>query len=330
VVNSDPAPDQRNPGLAVHPNGDFVVVWETLNGDGSQEGVFGRRFAADTTPLGDEFRVNTVTLLGQRYARVAAAADGGFLVVFTGTDADAEGILGRRYDSSGGAAAPEFPVNIATVGSQALATLGRDSNGGFVVAWNSDGPDGGQTGVRGRRLDRSGAPVGGEFQINSGTTGWQFFPKVDAGPAGGFVAVWESTPTIGLSDYDAEGSVDCARLYTVAPCRVVDTRAGVPLAANSTRFVPVTGACGVPPDARAVALNVTAVNPTDHGFLRLYPAGTPAPFVSAVNFVPGRTRANNAVVALGADGQLAVQCDMPAGSTGTTHLVLDVYGYFIR
>jgi len=28
------------------------------------------------------------------------------------------------------------------------------------------------------------------------------------------------------------------------------------------------------------------------------------------------------------DGQVTVKCDMPAGSTGATHFVLDVFGYF--
>jgi hypothetical protein len=46
--------------------------------------------------------------------------------------------------------------------------------------------------------------------------------------------------------------------------------------------------------------------------------------------VPGRTRANNAVVPLGIGGQVALQWDMPAGSAGHTNLVLDVYGYFKR
>jgi len=41
-----------------------------------------------------------------------------------------------------------------------------------------------------------------------------------------------------------------------------------------------------------------------------------------------KVRANNAVIPLGTGGQIGVTCDMPAGSTGRTHLVLDVAGYF--
>jgi hypothetical protein len=77
-----------------------------------------------------------------------------------------------------------------------------------------------------------------------------------------------------------------------------------------------------------VAVNATAVGPTRAGNLRLYPAGTPSPNASTLNFAAARTRANNAIVRLGTAGGITVQCDMPGGTGGQTHLVLDVAGYF--
>ena len=71
---------------------------------------------------------------------------------------------------------------------------------------------------------------------------------------------------------------------------------------------------------------MTVTQPTSAGNLRLYPGGTALPLVSAINYSPGQTRANNAVVALGAAGDLAVRCGQAAGSS--THLILDVNGYF--
>jgi hypothetical protein len=135
-----------------------------------------------------------------------------------------------------------------------------------------------------------------------------------------------------LSDNTATviSRVEPVQAYTLAPCRVVDTRsAQAPaLAANTVRTFPVGGLCGVPADARAVIGILTAVNPGDVGDLRLFPAGTfPSPLASAVNFMPGRTRAGSATVPLGPEGQVWVQCDMPIGSLSSTHFVLDVYGY---
>ena len=118
-------------------------------------------------------------------------------------------------------------------------------------------------------------------------------------------------------------------------CRLVDTRdppgpgGGPALGANATRTFGVAGRCRLPVTARAVAVTVTAVNPGSAGDFRLYPAGSGTPLASALNFAPGRTRAGNAVIALGG-GLMAVQCDMPAGSSGAVHLVLDVFGYFKR
>ena len=120
----------------------------------------------------------------------------------------------------------------------------------------------------------------------------------------------------------------------MTPCRLADTRnpagpsGGPSLAANATRAFPVTGLCGVPSAAAAVAFNVTVVNETDLGDLRLYPAGGGIPGSSTINFAAGRVRANNAVIPLGTGGSIAVRCDMPPGSAGRTDLVLDVTGYF--
>jgi len=117
--------------------------------------------------------------------------------------------------------------------------------------------------------------------------------------------------------------------YTLTPCRLLDTRqTGPGVAANTVYNFAVTGLCGVPLTAQAVVVNITAVAPTDIGDLRLYPAGSPAPLAAVLAFTSGRTLAGNAVGTLGAGGSLAIQNDMPTGSTGQTHVVVDVVGYF--
>ena len=117
--------------------------------------------------------------------------------------------------------------------------------------------------------------------------------------------------------------------HAVAPCRLLDTRqAGPALAAGAARTFDVAGRCGIPAGAKAVALTLTAVAPTDAGHLELYPAGMPAPNASTVNFARGRTRAGNAIARMGGGGKLTLGCAMAPGSTGATHVVVDVYGYF--
>ena len=126
--------------------------------------------------------------------------------------------------------------------------------------------------------------------------------------------------------------------FPLTPCRVIDTRGaagptgGPALAANTTRDFPVLGSCAVPTDAKAVAFNITVVRPTDFGDLRVYPQGTVEPLASVINWVTSDFAvANGAIIPVTgppATNNITVKCDMPAGSTGTVHLIVDVTGYF--
>lgn len=121
--------------------------------------------------------------------------------------------------------------------------------------------------------------------------------------------------------------------FTAVPCRLVDTRAalgplgGPALPPLGTRTFTVTAApCGVPASAKAITLNVTAVDPAAAGHLTLYAGGSAPPQTSTLNFPASRTRANNAVLALASDGSgnLAVA----SGAPGPVHVLLDVTGWF--
>ena len=115
--------------------------------------------------------------------------------------------------------------------------------------------------------------------------------------------------------------------YTLAPCRVLDTRTSSPLLSEVARVAQVAGLCGVPSTARAVAVNLTAVTPTAAGNVTLWPDG-PKPPVSAINFQAGLTRANNAILLLSGapSGTLSTEAFVTGG--GTVHLLIDITGYF--
>jgi hypothetical protein len=118
--------------------------------------------------------------------------------------------------------------------------------------------------------------------------------------------------------------------HVITPCRVVDTRnatgpyGGPPLSAGAARAFAIAGQCGVPADASAVVLNVTATNPTSTGSLTLYPGTGIVPGTTTISFAAGKTRANNATMAL-IDGFLSV---FDHQETGTTDVILDVSGYY--
>jgi hypothetical protein len=121
--------------------------------------------------------------------------------------------------------------------------------------------------------------------------------------------------------------------FTVSPCRMVDTRnaagplGGPALQPGAVRTFLLTGFCGVPSSAKALAVNVTVTQPTAGGDLRLLPSDLcNLPLVSTIHYAPGQTRANNAVVALASDGSGGVK--VVTDSAGSVHLILDVVGYF--
>jgi len=119
------------------------------------------------------------------------------------------------------------------------------------------------------------------------------------------------------------------RFYTVPPCRRFDTRVnangGPALRANSTRTFRVTGACSVPPTAKALSANLTVTQGTTAGFLAIYPTGAPLPSSSTINFGAAQTRANSVILALGHGGAVTLRSGQP---TGTAHVILDVNGYY--
>lgn len=120
--------------------------------------------------------------------------------------------------------------------------------------------------------------------------------------------------------------------FTVTPCRVLDTcnadgtYGGSALVAGADRVFAIFGRCGIPTSAtKAVSVNLAVRGPTAAGNLRLYPALTPLPTTSSINYTAGQTRGNNAIVPLSAPGEMAVRC---AQASGTTDFILDVNGYF--
>jgi hypothetical protein len=99
LVNAYTTSDQSRPTVAADTAGNFVVIWHSFFQDGSNDGVFGRRFDAAGAPRGGEFRVNTYTTNRQYGASVASDPHGNFVVVWAsyGQDGDRLGIYGQRY-----------------------------------------------------------------------------------------------------------------------------------------------------------------------------------------------------------------------------------------
>jgi hypothetical protein len=113
-----------------------------------------------------------------------------------------------------------------------------------------------------------------------------------------------------------------------APKRIIDSRegSGVPLSANATRDVQITGVQGIPSNAVGVVADVTQVGATAANFLTLYPSGTTAPTASSLSYSANEILTKEVTVKLGSNGALTIK-NGPSGAS-TSHFIIDVVGYY--
>jgi hypothetical protein len=202
------------PAVAVGSQGNFIVVWGSIGSPGSDNdssSVQARRYAADGTPQGDQFQVNSFTNGYQGGRGVAIDGQGNFVVAWSsrgssGTDSSSLSVQARLFDASGAPVTEDFQVNTYTTDLQAAAVVAFDAQGRFVVSWVSDGSDGSDSSrdsVQAQRFAADGTPLGGQFQVNSYTTLDQYRPSIAAAAGGDFVIAWTSAGSHGSDESGA-------------------------------------------------------------------------------------------------------------------------------
>ncbi|HAP77896.1 MAG TPA: hypothetical protein DCR14_17660 [Acidimicrobiaceae bacterium] len=128
---------------------------------------------------------------------------------------------------------------------------------------------------------------------------------------------------------------------TVTPGRVFDSRpvnggSGPITSGNNitisvaNRINPAGGAVVendfVPAGARAVTLNVTAVNPVATGYFVVNPGGDTTVGASSVNWTTGENVANGIVCALNGSRQLTI---VAGGGGASANVIVDITGYYL-
>ena len=205
----------ERPSIAVLSNGNFVISWAAEPGnDLTHSDVFFQIYNPSGGIVQATTEANSTTTGEQSLAQVAALANGGFAMVWTtdptGSNTD---IVARLFNASGTATSSEITVNTSTTGEQDSPSIVALPDGGFLVTWDSNQDSGGSEGIFAQRLDASGNKVGGQFEINSDTTGAQTqHPDSDHNPEavlnnGKVVSVWDGAP--------GDGGDIFQRLFTV-------------------------------------------------------------------------------------------------------------------
>jgi hypothetical protein len=123
---------------------------------------------------------------------------------------------------------------------------------------------------------------------------------------------------------DGTGSGRDAYFTPQSPNRIADTRLSAQtLGAGQTLTLQVSGVAGVPSDASAVILNVTATKTTAASFLTVFPSTASRPKASDLNWTAGVTIPNLTVATLGTTGAIKI-----FNAAGKADVVVDLLGYF--
>jgi len=191
-VNTFTRGDQWPDSVAAAPDGKFVVVWTSVDQDGSGGGVYGQLFGANGKRIGPEFRVNQYTPGWQHFADVAMDRWGNFAVVWQSDfQAGSIGTYVRRFRSDGRPRGGERRVRSTRIGVEATPRIAMDSAGNFVVVWQDWVSGIGPPDIMSRAFRANGTPVGKELIINTLWIGEQELPDVALSDNGTMVVVWQ-------------------------------------------------------------------------------------------------------------------------------------------
>ena len=118
-----------------------------------------------------------------------------------------------------------------------------------------------------------------------------------------------------------------AGFTAVPPVQLVDTRqSGGPIRFDRPRDLRVTGVqTGVPIDAAAVVLDLTAIAPAARTWLQVHATGQTDAYGTTLRVAKGDTRGNLLVVPIGPGGMITV-----GNARGQAQVRIDVYGYLGR
>jgi len=211
-INQTILDDQSHPVAAMAEDGSFVVVWQSPDVEGF--GIWGRRYAADGTPLGNEFQVNQETARDQVAPAIAMNAAGQFVVAWVSDHPAAsdplndpeKSVFVQWFDADGSFNGPEVIAHVYAKDAQEHPGVGIDAAGNFVVTWQSINQEPGtQTGkswgVFARRFAADKSPLTPEeFLVNETIGGPQRYSNVGVDAAGNFSIAWQS------NSHDQEGS----------------------------------------------------------------------------------------------------------------------------
>lgn len=212
LVNTITVYSQRNPDVTVLPSGGYVVTWDgTVPGGGPGDpaalGVFVQAFDAAGGRIGPETQVSGVGL----WQRVTALPDGGYVVAWAQhVDDLGFGVLAQRFDASGQAQGPVWPLD---QDRDAILVSLTATDSGFLAVWRASNDDGATIAIQ--AFDADGGRLGDTIHIPR--DGDLASPEIIRLADGGFALVWSQADGLYAQILADDGQPSGARFLVQSP-----------------------------------------------------------------------------------------------------------------
>lgn len=218
-VNVDTFGSQSQPCTKLFSDRSFIVVWEGYGTDSLYFDIYARFFDKNGLPLGNQFKINQIAEGYQYDPQVVIDGQGNFIVVWR-TLVGSSDIAVRKFSRDGLPLTDEIAVNTFKEKSQFAPVIATNSQGGFVIVWESNGQDTRNWDVYMKQYDADGLPKNDELKVN--TYPRNYYPVFWTGPqgpdvemdeAGNFIVVWSGSGPVGglqgiyATRYDNNGAI---------------------------------------------------------------------------------------------------------------------------
>ncbi|MDB4594153.1 hypothetical protein OAH85_11650, partial [Paracoccaceae bacterium] len=181
--------DQFDPEIIVRDNGDFYIIWTSLEEDMPEEwdGVMIAGYSADGTEIGiNRMKSTSSEFFGTSFDELS---DGKAAAVWSR-------YTGRIYQSirTNWLSTQGSEVRVSNSNSiQKYPSLTALDNDRYVIVWEDSSQDGSGTGIFAQMYSNNGSKYGSQFRVNDETSGNQSKPQVEALSDGRFVVTWEGS-----------------------------------------------------------------------------------------------------------------------------------------
>lgn len=172
---------QKDPGVAMEDDGDFVVTWQSYSS--SNYGIAARRYRANGRPKAGEFNVAR----HGAYTSVGVDRVGGSFVVAWQANGH---VLARQFGPTGKKPLGKaFKVDQNPAAVASAASIAVENGGDFIVAWDSS--VNGEFDIFAHRYTAAGAEKEVPFRVNGKKAGGQVQASVGVDAAGNFTVAWD-------------------------------------------------------------------------------------------------------------------------------------------